>query len=439
MGVRFALLATLVLVFVSNVSAQSGAPSNAAAATIATPVDSPPQPTTSRGALTPITVDEALAIAEQNSPLLREGHAAMDAGHARIQTAQAYANPTVQFLAGHQMALPVPIPGPPGTLQHYSASQPIEIPAERNLRIHAAKLGFAADTYFAAGVRLSVMANVKRSFYDVIRRKEQLANARSNLDLVQDLRRRVEVEVNVGEKGRLELTRADAELSRAQAAMRSAEIELTASRAVLKAATGMPPEETPDPVGVLDQQVQLAPLNDLRRELLADHPAISEAQSRAAQARTIVSDERAKRIPEPALYGEYEHQPDLSFFRFGVSVSIPLWDRRKGTIHEAEAEAARSEAVTHQRELELTAALERAYDQYQISTQQVEGLQSGSLREAEAAVDAARAAYRYGERGIVEVLDAQRVLQGVRTDLLDALYARQTALIDLEELGATQP
>jgi cobalt-zinc-cadmium efflux system outer membrane protein len=33
------------------------------------------------------------------------------------------------------------------------------------------------------------------------------------------------------------------------------------------------------------------------------------------------------------------------------------------------------------------------------------------------------------------VLDAQRVLQGVRSDLLDAMFARQSALIDLEELG----
>jgi cobalt-zinc-cadmium efflux system outer membrane protein len=84
------------------------------------------------------------------------------------------------------------------------------------------------------------------------------------------------------------------------------------------------------------------------------------------------------------------------------------------------------------------AALERAYDQYQINNQQVEGLQAGSLREAEAAVEAARSAYKFGERGIVEVLDAQRVLQGVRSDLLEALFARRSALIDLEELGATQ-
>ena len=433
---RIVSFVLLVVLFVSSASAQSGAPPRAAAAANS---DSSPPSVSPKTTLTPITVDQALAIAEKNSPLLQEGQAAVDAGNARIQSARAYANPTVEFLAGHQTALAVPAPGPPGTLQHYSVVQPIEVPAERRLRIHAAQLGSAADTYFAAGVRLSVMANVKRAFYDVIRRKEQLANAQSNLDLVQDLRRRVEVEVTVGEKGRLELTRADAELSRAHAATRSAEVELAASRAVLKAAAGMSPEESPDPVGVLDQQVQLAPLNDLRRRLLAEHPAISEAQSRAAQARTLVDDERARRIPSPALYSEYEHQPDLSFYRLGLSVSIPLWDHRKGPIREAQAAAARSEAISRQRELEVTAALERAYDQYQINTQQVEALQSGSLREAEAAVDAASAAYRFGERGIVEVLDAQRVLQGVRTDLLDAQYARQTAWIDLEELGATHP
>ena len=437
--VRIVSFAVFVVVLVSNVSAQSGASSGAAAAPFATSSDSPPQSPPATTALTQITVDQALAIAEQNSPLLREGQAVIDAGQARIQTARAYTNPTVEFLAGHQKALAVPLPGPPGTLQHYSVVQPIEVPAERRLRIHAATLGLVADRHLAAGVRLAVMANVKRAFYDVIRRKEQLSNAKSNLDLVQDLRRRVEVEVNVGEKGRLELTRAEAELSRARAVVTSAEIELAAARASLKAATGMPSAETPDPVGVLDQQVQLAPLNNLRQQLLADHPALSEAQSRAAQAHTVVADERARRVPQPSLYGEYEHQPDLSFYRLGVSVSIPLWDRRSGKIHEAEAEANRSEAVRRQRELELTAALERAYDQYQISKEQVVSLQAGSLREAEAAVDAAQAAYRFGERGIVEVLDAQRVLQGVRTDLLDALYARQTALIDLEELGVIHP
>ncbi|UWZ85400.1 TolC family protein [Occallatibacter riparius] len=386
-----------------------------------------------------MSIDEALAIAEQNSPLLKQSQAQIEAGQGRVEAARAYSNPTVQVLAGHQAGLDVPTPGVPGLLQHYSASQPIEIPAERQARIRAARLAMSADKDLLLAVRLGVMANVKRAFYDVIRRKEQLANAEGNLALVTDLRRRVGVEVKVGEKGKLELTRAEAEMSRARAVVKSAEVELAAARAVLKAVLGMPVSESPEPSGSFSPQITLPALEQLRQSVLANHPALSEAQTRTEEARAIVQDERARRIPTPQLYGEYEHQPDLSFFRMGVNIDIPVWNRRRGQIREAAANVARSTSAERQTQLELVAALERAYSQYEISSDQVESLQAGSLREAEAAVEAARAAYKFGERGIVEVLDAQRVLQGVRTDLLDARYAQQSALIDLEELGATHP
>ncbi|MCP2848931.1 TolC family protein, partial [Salmonella enterica subsp. enterica serovar Typhimurium] len=51
-----------------------------------------------------------------------------------------------------------------------------------------------------------------------------------------------------------------------------------------------------------------------------------------------------------------------------------------------------------------------------------------------AALRVAQAAYRFGERGILDVLDAQRVLQAVRSDLLDARYSVQAARIELELL-----
>jgi cobalt-zinc-cadmium efflux system outer membrane protein len=92
-----------------------------------------------------------------------------------------------------------------------------------------------------------------------------------------------------------------------------------------------------------------------------------------------------------------------------------------------------------QRRLELISATEQAYEQYQLADQQVVSLESSKLRAASRAVDAAQAAYRFGERGIVEVLDAQRVLQSVRGDLVEAQFARQTAMTDLEELGAIAP
>jgi outer membrane protein, heavy metal efflux system len=386
-------------------------------------------------ASTPLTITQALDLAEQNSPLLQEASASVERAQAGIQSARAYTNPVFEFIGGNQSARPIATPGVPGATLHYSASQLFEIPKERQKRIQASQLGLISNKYRSAGIQLSLQAYVKRAFYDVIRRKEQLANAESNLTLVEDLRRRVRLEVEVGEKGKLELTRAEAETARALAAVRSADIEVANARAILKAAIGSPSEELFDAQGTLGDSVRIDALNTLRQQVLANHPALSEINTLATRSRILVDHERARRIPEPAFYGEYERQPDISFFRFGVSVNVPLWDRRKGPIAEAQAEVNRSDALARQRRLEITAALERAYDQYQISNQQVESLQAGSLREAQAAVDAAQSAYRFGERGIVEVFDAQRVLQGVRSDLLDALYARQTALIDLEELG----
>ncbi len=122
-----------------------------------------------------------------------------------------------------------------------------------------------------------------------------------------------------------------------------------------------------------------------------------------------------------------------------MTIPLPLWDRRHGQIQQATAAVRESTAVRDQMRLEMISALERAYEQYQLADQQVTALQAGSLHEAESAVEAAQSAYHFGERGIVEVLDAQRVLQSVRSDLLDAQYARQSALIDLEELGAVMP
>lgn len=385
-----------------------------------------------------LTLQQALALAEKNNPLLSEAAAQVDRARAGIHTASAYPNPTIEALAGPQSGRHVATPGVPGLLLHYSASQPIEIPLERRTRIRASKLELTSTEYFQVGTMLTVVADVKHAFYDVLRRKEEVGHTKENLALVDGLRRRVAVRVKVGEAGRLELTRADAELARAQALVTAAQVELARSQASLRAVIGVQTQENLDPVGDLQGRIQLPPLSDLRAQVLADHPALQEAKTQTARAQTLVADQRALRIPQPSLYGEYERQPDLTFYRFGVTIPLPIWDRRKGPIGEAKAEVTRAQAASKQRQVELVAALERSYDQYELMDKQVQSLQAGSLHEAEAAVQAAQAAYKFGERGIIEVLDAQRVLQGVRDDLLNAMYGRQSALVDLEELGAVR-
>jgi cobalt-zinc-cadmium efflux system outer membrane protein len=388
---------------------------------------------------TQLTLEEAIAMAERNSPRLRGAAAASARADAAVRTSRAYLNPSVEVFQGQQSSRPIPTPGVPGLLQHYAAYQPIEIPAERRARTRVAELARTSAGFGQQGVTRSVAADVKHAFYNVLRRREEVEHEQENLRLVEDLRRRVEVEYRVGEKGRLELTRAEAELGRAGFAVRGAQLELANAIALLRIAIAAPADDTLDPQGTLEPRMRLPELATLREQVLRTHPAIAQAVADVDTAGARLARERTLRIPQPTAFAEFENQPDLRFWRAGVTVPIPLWDRRAGQIDESKAAIAQARAEADQRRLELISATERAYEQYQLADQQATSLEAGELRAASSAVDAAQAAYRFGERGIVEVLDAQRVLQGVRDDLLNAQYARQSALIDLQELGAIVP
>src|SRR5690348_17751867 len=75
------------------------------------------------GPVQTLTLADALALAEKNSPRLHAAVARVDRAAAATMTAKAYTNPDVQVYAGHQSALDVAIPGPPGLLQHYRSEE----------------------------------------------------------------------------------------------------------------------------------------------------------------------------------------------------------------------------------------------------------------------------------------------------------------------------
>jgi cobalt-zinc-cadmium efflux system outer membrane protein len=191
--------------------------------------------------------------------------------------------------------------------------------------------------------------------------------------------------------------------------------------------------------GQLDSRHPLPALESLREEVASRHPSLAQAQAEIRRAAARLRTEQALRRPAPTAHSEFEHQPDLQFYRFGISLPLPVWNKREGPIGEAAAGLRQANAMADLRRLEINANLERAYGLYEVATQQLVSFEDGVLREADAAVKAAEAAYRFGERGIIDVLDAQRVLRTVRLDYLSAQYDLQAALIEIEQLRAVDP
>ncbi|MFN8005928.1 MAG: TolC family protein [Terriglobia bacterium] len=381
----------------------------------------------------PLTLEHALSLAEQNHPRLQEAVARIEMAAAGIGTAKAYPNPVLDLAGGYQNAR---IAGAvPGSYQYYIFAQQLELPSVRQTRIQAAEINKQGSQLAQAEVLLAVKNSVRHAFFESLRWKGIIELAQQNLRLVEELRRRVQTRVEVGEAGRLELVRAEAEVATASSFANRAQLQLVSTLSALRAAIGAPPEADLDPKGTLETP-QLPPIKDLREEVLNENPSLAQARAEIRRAESLLKNEQAQRKPQPLTHFEWERLPDTSVYKVGVALPLPLWNRREGPIAESQAALRRAKATADRQYVEFTAALESAYGRYQIAGQQVSAFEGGILKEAEEAVRSSEVAYQLGERGILEVLDAQRVLRTVRLDFLNAQYDRQSALTDLRYLRA---
>ena len=320
-------------------------------------------------------------------------------------------------------------------LHGFNVSQLVELPSVRSSRIRAADVRRQSSEIGLSETRLFVRGAVKQAFYEALRRKREMQLAQGTVDLLEDLRRRIQVQVEVGEAAKLELTRAEAEVASARIAVRSAQLRFSVAAASLYAAVGTPLGPI-DPEGELERAIILPPLDEMREEMLSRHPSMALANSEIQFAEATVDSEKAQRLPQPSFWMDWFQQPEAAQYRFGVSIQVPIWNRRQGQIAEAQAARRRAAAVAESQRLQLLAGLERAYNMYEVANQQMQISEAGTLRQAELAVQAAQAAFKFGERGILEVLDAQRVLRSARIDYLNAQFDRQQALVELEQLRA---
>lgn len=385
----------------------------------------------------PLTLEAAIQLAIQNHPQLRAGEAQIDAARAGIRSAAARPNPEFAALAGRQTyRVPENVSG---LVTSFSVTQPLDIGPARPARIDFATRTRESSEIARDVTRLSILTAVRRAFYAALRRNDEIKILEESYRLVEEFAKRTHVRVEVGEAGRLEGIRADAELATARAALNSARLQYVTALTQLRGAIGIAMDPSQVPEGQLDPAQLLPPLEEIRGEVMRRHPAMLLAQSEVRRADSRIKLEQAQVRPQPAIRVEMDRPPDTPTYRAGISIPLPFWNRREGLIAEAVAGMRQTQALADARQLELMAAVDSAYGRYQLATQSLAAFEQGLLREAEESVKAAEVAYRLGERGILEVLDAQRVLRTVRLDFLNAQYERQFALIDLDELRAMEP
>jgi len=382
-------------------------------------------PTYDLAALRQMAVDANLSLAAA-----RDG---VDAARAGVISAGAYPNPETEMTFGDASPR---TGGASGKAHTLAISQRIDNPWQRRARIGAAEAGASGAEANLRTSRNSLLARLQTAFYDLLRRQEEVNAARDDLALAESIYEKVKVRVDVGEAPRFDQIRAEAERLSAQAAARSAELRVNQAKVAIRALVA---EQLPADFalrGEWSEPRPLAPLPDLRERLLAGNPEFAALRAEQSRFEQQVALEKARRMPEVSLRAVQERDPDLENNRVGVLLTIPIWDRRTGPIAEATAQGLRARNQLESSQFVLGQALETAYGQYGIARNQINALEGAILREAEAALKVAEAAYRFGERGILEVLDARRVFRAARNDLIAARFELEVARIEIDRLQA---
>ena len=378
-------------------------------------------------ALRQLSLDANLSLAAA-----RDG---VDAARAGITSASAYPNPETELTTGN--ATPR-VGGASGNAHAIAISQRIDNPWQRAARIGAAEALAGGAEAGLRQTRVGLLSRLQVAFYELLRRQEEVSAARDDLALAESIYERVKVRVDVGEAPRYDLIRAEAERLTARNAARSAELRVNQSKVTIR---GLVAERLPAEFQVRGDWTEpraLPPLEQLRERVLGSNPELAVLRAEQTRFDRQLELEKARRMPDLAIRAVQERDPDLENNRVGVLLTIPIWDRRAGPIAEATAQGLRVRNQLEHSQFTLSQSLETAYGQYDISRNQINILEGAILREAEAAVKVSEAAYRFGERGILELLDARRVFRAARNDLIAARYDLEVARIEIDRLQAVE-
>ncbi len=375
---------------------------------------------------------ESLALASNRSVLAARDQ--VTAARFGVDTASAFPNPEIEYLSGTARSR-----GPAGNSgdsRSATVTQPLDLPWRRTARIGAAEAGLESAGAGARAFEADILAQLRVRYFSVLRREAELINANEDAKLLESVRDRISLRVEKGETPRFELIKSEAEMLNARNSAKAASFRVEQARSALRQAVGSAlPAEFALTSRFRDVPA-LTPLNQVRGEVMAGSPNLTRARAETVRAERQLELERSLRWPNFALKAGMQEDPDMRNSQFGVVLSVPLWDRRTGPVGSAVAQLSRARNELESQEFSLTKALEVAYQQYEIAQSQAQALESGIVRSAEAALKVAEAAYRFGERGFLEVLDAQRVFRAARSELIAARFELASAWVEIERLRA---
>ena len=382
------------------------------------------------------TLQEALLVASESNPTLRQAEAEIRAAQSRRQQVGLYPNPTLGYTGDEIRGGSIN-----GGKQGFFIEQSI---------VTARKLGRSRDV-LAQEIRLAeieaeeqklrVQSAVKTAYYRVLAAQE-LLDARRDLSKIEVDHAETQRHLfNTGQADESEVLEAEIEAERMQLLAHTQENTLREEWKSLAAVIGSP--DFPQAVVAGDLEHNWPEINEeeIIDTIAAQSPATQIASTAAARAKSEIVRAKSQSIPDVQLRGglEYNNEPlgtvphAIGWEGLAeVGVQIPIFNRNQGNIASAGADAERAKLEQQRVSLTLRERAATVVDEYANAK-----LMAAEYREE--MLPRAKKAYtlmldKYGEMlaAYPRVLDTQRKLYTLQAEYILSLESLWTTGIALE-------
>ena len=287
-----------------------------------------------------VTLDEAVGLALRENRTLRAKQFEYQATRANEITAGLRPNPVATYSA-EQL-------GSRSVDPEYSMSlgQPIELGGKRERRLGSARAATRVSEFELEDTRRQVIAQVKKTFTDVLVAEATRTLAFDNLRALDEVERIQRFRAERGDISELELTRIqvqrfafERDAADAVQAIQTAKIGLRA----LAGLDGLPAEF--DVVGDIAFRERAFDREALYRLTIAARPDVRAAEAAREKARADVDLARANAWWDVTPQLGYKRTGPDNTLSFGFSVPLRVFDRNQGEIARTRAEVERAEAL----------------------------------------------------------------------------------------------
>jgi outer membrane protein, heavy metal efflux system len=380
-----------------------------------------------------IKVSQFIEMAKQSNLQIEGARQDVLASGAGMITARALPNPELEFTPGVASART----GNSGAGASLGIVQPIERPSFRQAKQDLASSRIALAQSNQKVIEALIIDQVRKRSVEAVRAQEELVAVTEDLQIARQIAERVRVRARTGEAPRFDLMRAEAEVAVVQKNFESAQSKVKQTKIELQLAVGqtLPVNFNVEVDAALNASLAESDYQLLRVTVAELNPELAAARRETDRNVMVTELERRSVLPQFSIRAQHEREPDISFNRIGVLMTIPFFNKREGPIAEAMALTKRSQVLAQARQYELETSFDAAWAAYLSAQRQVKAFEDGILQRSRGVLDVAEAAYRLGERGILEYLDAQRQFRLVRNDLVVARYNLLITRTQLERLA----